>query len=66
MRSKELKWTIITGVILLLSLVSGGAVAIIAEGIIYDIVYAIHKISSVLAGIFFVVSVRLHGKEKSL
>ncbi len=60
---KEKKWAIVTGVLLLISLVSGGAAAIIAGGVLYDIIYAIHKISSVLTAIFFIVSIRLSGKN---
>lgn len=60
---KEKKWAIVTGVLLLISLVSGGAAAILAEGVLYDIIYAIHKISSVLTAIFFIVSIRLSGKN---
>ena len=60
---KEIKWTMIVGILLLVSLVSGGAAAILVEGLIYDVIYAIHKITSVLAGIFFIVSIRNHRKE---
>jgi len=60
---KEKKWAIVTGVLLLLSLVSGGAAAILVGGVLYDIIYAIHKISSVLTAIFFIVSIRLSGKN---
>jgi len=63
MMRKEKKWAIVTGVLLLLSLVSGGAAAILVGGVLYDIIYAIHKISSVLTAIFFIVSIRLSGKN---
>ncbi|NIQ04289.1 MAG: hypothetical protein GWO20_00720 [Candidatus Korarchaeota archaeon] len=62
MRRKDLKVTILTGVFLLLSLVSGGTAAIMTEGLVYDIMYAIHKITSVLVAIFFIVSIRSRGK----
>jgi hypothetical protein len=65
MRTKESKAIFITGVLLLLSLVSGGAAAILVEGLAYEIIYAIHKITSVLAAIGFIVAIRLRGKEKS-
>ncbi len=60
---KEIKWTMIVGILLLFSLVSGGAAAILVEGLIYDIIYAIHKITSVLTGIFFILSIRYHREE---
>ena len=60
---KEIKWTMIVGILLIFSLVSGGAAAILVKGLIYDIIYAIHKITSVLAGVFFIVSIRNHRKE---
>ena len=63
MMRKEKKWAIVTGVLLLISLVSGGAAAILVGGVLYDIIYAIHKISSVLTAIFFIVSIRLSSKN---
>lgn len=65
---KEKKWLIITGIFLLVSLISGGAAAILVEGTGYNIIYAVHKITSVLAAVFFIVLitvlVRIPGKEK--
>jgi len=60
---KEKKWILVAVVLLLISLVSGGAAAIMAEGLVYDVIYAIHKISSVLFAIFFIVLLRYRGKE---
>ena len=64
MRSKDSKITIIIGILLVSSLVSGGAAAILVEGLAYDIIYAIHKITSVLFAIGFVIMMLRLRKEK--
>ena len=63
MGSKEIKWLRITIILLVISLVSGGASAILVQGIAYDVLYAIHKISSVLMVIFFIVFLRNREKD---
>jgi hypothetical protein len=60
---KSKKWLWIVSIIILFSLVSGGASAILVSGFMYDIIYAIHKITSVLFVIFFIIFIRLRGKE---
>ncbi|MBN1799884.1 MAG: hypothetical protein JW891_00160 [Candidatus Lokiarchaeota archaeon] len=52
---KEKQLTLISVLLLVISLVSGGAAAILVEGVPYDIIYALHKVSSVLFVIAFVV-----------
>lgn len=53
--NKVMKWT---AILLLISLVSGGASAILVEGIIYEVIYALHKIFSVAAAILFIIAIR--------
>jgi hypothetical protein len=60
---KEKQWIIIIIILLVISLVSGGAAAILMEGLAYDIIYAIHKISSVIFAIVFVVLIFRRSKE---
>ncbi len=64
MRTKEKKIIIITGVFLLLSLISGGASAILINGLAYDILYALHKITSVITAILFIVYIWIRTKEE--
>ncbi|MFX1567584.1 MAG: hypothetical protein ACFFCV_04360 [Promethearchaeota archaeon] len=56
-------WMLIIIILLIISLFTGGASAILLEGIIYEILYAIHKISSVLFVIFFIVVIRKQSKK---
>ena len=58
---KNKKWLLIVIIFILFSLVSGGASAILVSGFVYDIIYAIHKITSVLFVIFFIIFIRLRG-----
>lgn len=60
---KTNKWLLLFGIILLISLVSGGAAAILVTGLIYDIIYAIHKVSSVITAILFIYSIRFYKKN---
>ena len=50
-----MKWT---AILLLISLISGGASAILVDGIIYEVIYALHKIFSVVAAILFLIAIR--------
>ncbi|MEJ2294394.1 MAG: hypothetical protein P8Y23_06445 [Candidatus Lokiarchaeota archaeon] len=52
---KEKQWIIIIAVLLVISLVSGGASAILLVGLAFDIIYAIHKISSVIFAVLLVI-----------
>ena len=52
---KEKQWIIIIAVLLVISLVSGGASAILLIGLAFDIIYAIHKISSVIFAVLLVI-----------
>ncbi len=61
---KETQWIIIIVILLVISLVSGGAAAILAVGLIYDIIYAIHKISSVIFAIVFVILIYRRSRSK--
>ena len=60
---KELKWT---AILLLISLISGGASVVLVEGITYETIYAIHKIFSVAAAILFIIAIRRMGKKLSI
>ena len=60
---KNKKWLWIVSIFILFSLVSGGAAAILVSGFVFDIIYAIHKITSVIFVIFFIIFIRLRGKE---
>jgi hypothetical protein len=60
---KNKKWLWIVSIVIVFSLVSGGAAAILVRGFVYEIIYAIHKITSVLFVIFFIIFIRLRGKE---
>jgi hypothetical protein len=60
---KEKQWIVIIVILLVISLVSGGAAAILATGLGYDIIYAIHKISSVIFAIVLVVLIFHRSKE---
>jgi hypothetical protein len=60
---KNIKWLWIVIIFILFSLVSGGTAAILVSGIMYEIIYAIHKITSVLFVIFFIIFIRLKGKK---
>lgn len=62
MNNTKSKIMTLTIVFLIFSLVSGGASAILLEGLAYDILYAIHKITSVLMTVFFVIGIRKQGK----
>jgi len=60
---KEKQWIIIIVILLVISLVSGGTAAILVEGLGYDVIYAIHKISSVIFAIIFVILIYRRRKE---
>ncbi len=60
---KTNKWLLLFGIILLISLVSGGTAAILVTGFIYDIIYAVHKVSSVITAILFIYSIRFYKKN---
>ena len=62
MNNTKSKIMTLTIVFLIFSLGSGGASAILLEGLAYDILYAIHKITSVLMTVFLVIGVRKQGK----
>ena len=49
-----MKWT---AILLLVSLISGGASAILVEGITYEVIYALHKIFSVATAILFIIAI---------
>ncbi|MFW9948931.1 MAG: hypothetical protein ACFFKA_02245 [Candidatus Thorarchaeota archaeon] len=60
---KEKQWIIIIVILLVVSLVSGGAAAILMAGLAYDIIYAIHKISSVIFAVLLIILFVRRGKE---
>jgi hypothetical protein len=60
---KEKQWIIIIVVLLVISFVSGGTAAILVKGLGYDVIYAIHKISSVIFAIVFLVLIYRRRKE---
>jgi hypothetical protein len=60
---KEKQWIAILVILLAISLVSGGAAAILMEGLAYDIIYAIHKISSVIFAILIIIFLVRRRKE---
>jgi len=60
---KNIKWLWIVIIFILFSLISGGTAAILVSGIMYEIIYAIHKITSVLFVIFFIIFIRQKGKK---
>ncbi|TXT63097.1 MAG: hypothetical protein BAJALOKI1v1_790010 [Promethearchaeota archaeon] len=63
MDKKEKNILTIMGLLFIFSLVSGGASAILLQGLAYDILYAIHKVTSVIGSILFVVYVWIRFKE---
>jgi hypothetical protein len=60
---KEKQWIAILVILLVISLVSGGAAAILMVGLAYDIIYAIHKISSVIFAILLIIFLVRQRKE---
>jgi uncharacterized membrane protein len=52
---KEKQWIMIIIVLLVISLVSGGTSAILLIGLAFEIIYAIHKISSVIFAVLLVI-----------
>ena len=60
---KEKQWIVILVILLVISLVSGGTSAILMESLAYDIIYAIHKISSVIFAILLIVLLYRRRKE---
>jgi hypothetical protein len=60
---KGKQWIVIIVIFLVISLVSGGAAAILMEGLSYDTIYAIHKISSVIFAILLIIFLYRGRKE---
>ncbi len=63
MRSKEFNTSLVTLIFLVTSLVSGGAAAILVQGVAYEVLYAIHKITSVVMAICVIILIRVRGME---
>ncbi len=62
MKSQEYKMTLFVSLFLISSLVSGGASAVLGVGLIYEIMFAVHKITSIIMVILFILLIRIHGK----
>jgi hypothetical protein len=60
---KEKQWMVIIIILLVISLVSGGSAAILVEGLVYDVIYAIHKVSSVIFVIVLVIFLYRRSKD---
>ena len=54
---KDFIWMVVSSMLFIFSMISGGAAAILVQGGLYDFIYAVHKIISVLAFIIFIVTI---------
>ncbi|MBD3215992.1 MAG: hypothetical protein GF311_25495 [Candidatus Lokiarchaeota archaeon] len=63
MNEKEKKIMASLAIFLIFSLITGGASAILVVGIVYDVLYALHKITSVMAAVFFILLYRVRARD---